>query len=87
MPLVFCETGTEFTNEFGDINERFYYCLGRALEDLCKLVKEQGRTACEAISDHLDKLVDDADGIGWGSCDDVRSTVDDLREEFDLTND
>ena len=85
--LVFCETGTEFTNEFGDINGRFYDSLAKALEDLCKLVKAQGLTAWEAISGRLDKLADAADGIGWGYCDDVRLTVDDLREEFDPTND
>jgi len=85
--LVFCETGTEFTNEFGDINERFYDSLARALEDLCKLVKQQGRTAWETVADRLDTLADATDGIGWGYSDDMHSAVDELREEFDPTND
>lgn len=85
--LVFCETGAEFTNEFGDINERFYDSLGRGLDDLCELVKGQGREAWETVRDRLDKLVADTDGIGWGYADDIRYTVADLREEFDPTDD
>lgn len=85
--LVFCETGAEFTNEFGDINERFYDSLGRGLDDLCELVKKQGRESWEAVRDRLDKLVKDTEGIGWGYADDIRYTVADLREEFDPTDD
>jgi hypothetical protein len=85
--LVFCETGAEFTNEFGDIDERFYDSLGRGLDDLCELVKEQGREAWEAVRERLDKLVEDTEGIGWGYADDIRYTVADLREEFDPTDD
>lgn len=85
--LVFCETGAEFTNEFGDIDERFYDSLGRGLDDLCDLVKQQGREAWEAVCDRLDKLVDDTDGIGWGYADDIRYSVADLREEFQPTDD
>lgn len=85
--LVFCETGAEFTNEFGDIDERFYDALGRGLDDLCELVKQQGRQSWEAVRDRLEKLVADTDGIGWGYADDIRYSVADLREEFDPTDD
>jgi len=85
--LVFCEIGAEFTNEFGDIHERFYNSLGRGLDDLCELVKEQGREAWEEVCDRLDKLVKDTEYIGWGYADDIRYSVADLREEFDPSDD
>lgn len=85
--LVFCETGTEFTNEFGDINERFYDTLVRGLDDMCGLVRKQGRDAWEAVRERLDKLVAETEGIGWGYADDIQYTVADLHEEFEPTDD
>jgi predicted transcriptional regulator len=64
-----------------------YDSLGRGLDDLCELVKEQGREAWEVVRDRLDKLAEDTKGIGWGYADDIRYSVDDLREEFDPTDD
>lgn len=81
--LVFCETGAKFTNEFGDINERFYDSLGHGLDELCQLVKQQGREVWEAVRDRLDKLAIDTHGIGWGYSDDIHYFVNDLRKHFE----
>lgn len=84
--LVFCETGVEFTNEFGNINERFYDSLAKGLADLGDLLKEQGGAAWETVSDRLDKLADATYNIGWGFGDEVRGIVDELRDEFEITD-
>lgn len=84
--LTFCETGAAFTNEFGDINERFYDSLDCGLGDLCELIKKQGRGAWEKVRDRLDKLAMDADGIGWGYGDNTYGFVAELRKEFEPTN-
>jgi hypothetical protein len=81
--LVFCETGAKFTNEFGDIDERFYDTLGRGLNDLCELVKTEGRGAWEIVRERLDKLAIDTHGIGWGYSDDIHYFVNELRNEFE----
>ena len=85
--LVFCETGAKFTNEFGDIDERFYDSLGCGLEDLCELVKQQGRASWEAVRHRLNKLEADTKGIGWGYADDIHYSVSDLRQAFDPNGD
>lgn len=81
--LVFCETGAKFTNEFGDIDQRFYDSLGHGLDELCQLVKQQGREAWEAVRDRLDKLEKDTQNIGWGYTDDIHYFVNDLRDHFE----
>ena len=80
--LVFCETGARFTNEFGDIHERFYDGLCAGLEELCAMVKKTGRFAWNDVSARLDKLEKATDGIGWGYHDHISECVYDLRKKF-----
>ena len=38
--LAYSEAGAEFTNEFGDIDERFYDSLGSAMDHLAEVFAE-----------------------------------------------
>lgn len=61
------EFGVEFTNEYGDIDERFYNNIegmyGKALQFIFKEHLDQ------QYHDRLRKILDDGDGIGWGFSD------------------
>ncbi len=70
------ETGTEFTCEFGDINEAFYDSLCTTLDEVQKLLtSEEGRPLYGRVKDRLAKLARKADGIGWGYGDYVSYVV------------
>ena len=65
LKLYFVECGTEFTNMFGDIDERFYNMVGDAFHDVVKIVS-QDKKLFEKWSSRLIAVVQESDGIGWG---------------------
>jgi hypothetical protein len=64
LMLFYVETGVEFTNEFGDIDEGFYSSLGSTYGSALKLMKKEGILA--KFSKRAKKVVEDTDKIGWG---------------------
>jgi hypothetical protein len=79
--LTYSETGAQFTNEYGDIDDRFYDSLCSALDELAALVmKVEG--AWESVSERMEKLARVTNGMGWGYGDHVNGVVDDLRNHF-----
>lgn len=80
LMLTLLETGTRFTNDYGDIDEVFYLALAATLADLSDLLQmPAGRPFYPAIRDRLLAFHDEAADIGWGYGDAVADLVQDLR--------
>ena len=80
--LAYSEAGAEFTNDFGDINDRFYDSLCSALDEMADLVKREGEEAWASVSGRMEKLAASTDGLGWGYGDHVGGVFEDLRKHF-----
>lgn len=63
------ENGVDFTNQFGDITEKFYISIENIFDAGTKYIVEQG-----IVYDFLkrcDNIVTEASGIGWGFSDTI----------------
>ena len=78
--LTYVENGTQFTREFGDINEPFYNSLDLALEELVKLLLQAGAGLYSRLRDRVLRVEQMADNIGWRYCDSVHDQVARLEE-------
>lgn len=73
--LTYVENGTEFTNQFGDINASFYNSLESALNEMAQLLLSEGREHYPKFRERLQRLSTRAENIGWGYGDAVRDQV------------
>ena len=64
LMLFYVETGVEFTNDFGDINESFYSSLEKTYEQALNLMRKNG--LLEKFADRAEKIMSDTSDIGWG---------------------
>ncbi|QGY47875.1 hypothetical protein GM418_30730 [Maribellus comscasis] len=64
LMLFYVETGVEFTNDFGDINESFYSSLEKTYEQALNLMYENG--VLEKFASRAQKVMSDTSDIGWG---------------------
>ncbi len=80
--MTYVENGTRFTDEFGDIDERFYGSVESALEELAALLRGEVREMYPQFSDRLARVEQMADGIGWGFGDYVADIIGRLEEEL-----
>lgn len=64
LMLFYVETGVKFTNDFGDIDERFY--LSMATTYVGALTLMQKEYILEKFADRAGKVISDTSGIGWG---------------------
>ncbi len=76
LMLTFVENGTEFTLEFGDINEAFYSSLDSVLDEMVILLRTEGSDLYPRFRDRILCLRDDVDKIGWGYGDSLGEQVD-----------
>lgn len=62
--MSYVESGVEFTNDYGDINEGFYSSIERVYHDAMKLIDKNG------LHDHFKirayKILKETENIGWG---------------------
>lgn len=65
LKLYFAEYGTEFTNMYGDIDERFYNAVCKNFHDVIEVVAND-RELFEKWNSRLIGIVHDSDEIGWG---------------------
>lgn len=63
LMLFYVETGVEFTNKFGDIDEPFYNSVAIVYSQALTLMKKE--KILNKFSDRAKKVVDDTRGIGW----------------------
>ena len=80
--MTYVENGTRFTNEYGDIDDRFYDSVESALEELAALLRGETRGMYPQFRDRLARVEKMADGIGWGFHDFVGDVVGQLDEEL-----
>ena len=66
LMLFFVETGTEFTLNFGDIDEGFYLALERMYDKALHLVLTMDKETIEEYYDRFEDLVTSTGNIGWG---------------------
>jgi hypothetical protein len=85
LMLHYVETGTEFTNTYGDINEPFYNSLESVLVDFCEGIfkSPDPEQAYVQFNKRLVALKRAAYGIGWGYGDAVQEIIDDLESRFE----
>ena len=82
LMLTYVENGTEFTREFGDINESFYNSLESVLNEMAQLLMVEGRELYPKFRERVQRLATRADGIGWGYGDALRDHVWQLENEL-----
>ncbi|MGH7988797.1 MAG: hypothetical protein ACREDS_01190 [Limisphaerales bacterium] len=82
LMLAYVENGTEFTREFGDINESFYNSLESVLNEMAQLLMTEGREFYPKFRERVRRLATRADGIGWGYGDVLRDQVYQLENEM-----
>lgn len=64
LMLFYVETGVEFTNDFGDIDEGFYSSMEKTYVAALTLMKKEN--ILDKFTDRSKKIVTDTSGIGWG---------------------
>lgn len=64
--LTYVENGTEFTCEFGDIDEPYYDSLESVLDEMVKLLRKEGRDLYPRFQTRIQSLKRYAGKIGWG---------------------
>jgi hypothetical protein len=82
LMLTYVESGTEFTNQFGDINESFYNSLESVLDEMVSLLgTSEGAALYPHFQDRVNRLARMASGIGWGYGDHVAEQIELLEAE------
>lgn len=67
--IYYAEMGVDFTNEYGDINESFYYSMVGMFDMAAKFVTEN--QIADKYKTRFEKMVKDTSGIGWGFPDEL----------------
>jgi hypothetical protein len=80
--MTFVENGTDFTRDFGDIDERFYTNVESALDDLMELIREDPKQLYPIFAKRLAEVDRKAEGIGWGFGDYVTYGIAQLVDEM-----
>lgn len=66
LMTFYVERGTQFTVDFGDIDEAFYNSVEGMFRDLVDLLRGKGPQFAERFVPRLAAVRDSAAGIGWG---------------------
>lgn len=64
LMLFYVETGVQYTNDFGDINETFYRSLATTFVDSLTLMHKEN--LLDKFENRVEKVVEDTSEIGWG---------------------
>ncbi len=75
LMLTYVESGTQFTREFGDINEAYYNSLESVLHEMTQLLRKEDPSLYPEFRERIQRLGDHADHIGWGYGDYLRDQV------------
>ncbi len=74
LMLLYVEMGVDFTNTYGDIDARFYENIENMYVNVINMVNEDdGYELFEEYEERIAKVVEDADGIGWGFYDTLQN--------------
>jgi Family of unknown function (DUF6155) len=64
LMLFYVETGVEFTNTYGDIDEGFYYSMESVFHQSLKLMHKGN--ILNVFKTRAEKILKDTENIGWG---------------------
>jgi hypothetical protein len=82
LMLTYVENGTQFTREFGDVNEAYYNSLESVLHEMTQLLRKEDPSLYPEFRERIQRLGDHADYIGWGYGDYLRDQVHLLEKEL-----
>lgn len=84
LMLLHAERGTQFTSDFGDIDEAFYNALETMLDNAIDLLLKSPNAGAlyERFKHRFETLSRAASRIGWGYGDAVSEMVGDLQEKM-----
>jgi hypothetical protein len=82
LMLTYVESGTRFTHEYGDMDERFYDSVESALDELAALLRGEAREMYPQFRNRLARVEQMTEGIGWGFHDFVGGVVEQLEVEL-----
>jgi hypothetical protein len=80
--LTYVEIGTQFTQEFGDINEAYYNSLESVLHEMTQLLRKKDPALYPQFRERIQGLDAHAGYIGWGYGDYLRDQVGLLETEL-----
>ena len=80
--MTFVETGTEFTRDYGDMDEAFYSSVESALLELSGLLRSEAECCYQQFSERLATVTEDSEGIGWGFHDFVVDVIWQLKDDL-----
>lgn len=76
LMLFFVECGTQFTLDYGDIDEDFYNLLEDVFEDTLILIKNSDTTILERYQGRIYSITQETGDIGWGYTDQIQDLLD-----------
>jgi hypothetical protein len=82
LMLTYVENGTQFTRDFGDVNEAYYNSLESVLGEMTKLLLKEQPALYPQFRERIQALAAHADHIGWGYGDALRDHVGLLEAEL-----
>ena len=75
LMLTYVENGTQFTHDFGDVNEAYYNSLESVLGEMTKILLKEQPALYPQFRERIQALAAHADHIGWGYGDALRDHV------------
>ena len=79
--LFYVECGVRFTNEYGDINERFYNSMASVYVNACQFIHKNNLE--RIFQPRALAIVTDTSNSGWGFHDFLRDSYDQFFSDFD----
>jgi len=80
LMTFYVETGTKFTNTYGDIDEQFYTSMESTFWEVVETLNRTNDTELTwKFRPRLKAIVDDTKGIGWGYYDSLSDFYGELR--------
>lgn len=76
--LYYVENCIEFTNDYGDIDMKFYNSAGSVYNQVVREINAAGFNVYEKFADRLRAAVDNTKHIGWGFPDDLCNSYHEL---------
>lgn len=82
LMLFFVECGSQFTLDYGDIDEDFYAVLEDVFDEALGLMKNSNSTIVERYRERINSIIEDTRDIGWGYNDQLQYVLDKHFPEF-----
>ncbi|MFZ3140011.1 hypothetical protein [Polaromonas sp.] len=82
LMMTYVENGARFTEEYGDIDERFYDSVESVLDELAALLLGEAWKLYPEFEHRLARVKNMTADMGWGFGDHVTEVVSELEEKF-----